>query len=160
MNRIIISNEQEKLNVKPEYEKIIAEAVNTSVSGLNIEGRFEVSVLIVDNAKIRELNREYRDIDKETDVLSFPMMDFSSDDAHLEKVWEYELLGDIVISLEKAAEQAGMYGHTIEREIGFLTVHSMLHLFGYDHESEDERQIMRRLEEGILEKMRLTRDGV
>ena len=109
------------------------------------EKKKAVSVLVCDNAAIRELNRQWRGIDKETDVLSFPMED------------EERMLGDIVLSLEKAYAQAEEYGHSPAREIGFLTVHSMLHLYGYDHIEEEDRVKMRAQEEKILSQLGLLR---
>lgn len=119
----------------------------------------EVSVSFVSNSEIRQLNKAYRNKDAETDVLSFPL---TSEDGTEEKNNETGavLLGDVVISLETAVKQAAMYGHSLEREVGFLTVHSMLHLLGYDHETSplDER-IMREKEEGVLEKLGISRDA-
>ena len=116
----------------------------------------EISVTVVDNETIKELNSQTRGIDRETDVLSFPLGENG----------EYEvnyatgalLLGDIVISLPKAFEQAQEYGHSSEREIAFLTVHSMLHLLSYDHIEENDRVIMREREEEILNYMGITRE--
>ena len=99
----------------------------------NFEGSAEVSVRFVDNEEIRRLNAEYRNIDRETDVLSFPLGENGVYDVNLDT--GAKLLGDIVISMEKAMEQAELYNHPLQREIGFLTVHSMLHLLGYDHEN-------------------------
>ena len=103
----------------------------------------EVSVSIVDNTEIRHLNRKYRGIDAPTDVLSFPMDGY--------------VLGDIVISLEKAVEQAEEFGHSIERELGFLAAHGMLHLLGYDHKDEDSESEMFTAQEEILEAVGLGR---
>ncbi len=105
---------------------------------------FEVSVSIVSNEEIKKLNKQYRGIDKVTDVLSFPLESGNC-------------LGDIVISLQRAIEQAEEYGHSIEREIGFLTAHSMLHLLGYDHLTEEDEKIMFNLQEKTLEKLELHR---
>ena len=101
--------------------------------------------------EIQELNAEYRNIDKETDVLSFPMLEFPED----EDMLTYEtgipvMLGDIVISTTRAAEQAEAYGHSLEREICYLSVHSVLHLLGYDHMEEDEKRVMRAREKAIM----------
>ncbi len=117
----------------------------------------EVSVTFVDNQEIRRLNRDYRGKDIETDVLSFPL----SDKDHLEINAEngYVILGDIVLSMEMAFKQAEMYGHLLEREVAFLTVHSMLHLLGYDHETSPlEQRKMREKEESVLEKLGFARD--
>lgn len=101
----------------------------------------EVSVLVTESNRVHELNRDYRNVDRTTDVLSFPLFD----DENTPKQ-----LGDIVLNVDKIYEQAKEYGHSREREMAFLTVHSMLHLFGYDHETEDERTVMRQHEEMIL----------
>ena len=111
----------------------------------------EISFSLVIPEEIQELNAEYRNIDKETDVLSFPMLEFPED----EDMLTYEtgipvMLGDIVISTKRAAEQAEEYGHSLEREICYLSVHSVLHLLGYDHMEEDEKRVMRAREKAIM----------
>ncbi|MDR0405472.1 MAG: rRNA maturation RNase YbeY, partial [Clostridiales bacterium] len=111
--------------------------------------QIDVSVLITDDAAIHALNLRYRSKDAPTDVLSFPLYD---DDGNLDG----EALGDIVISLERAQEQARLYGHTLERETAFLTAHAMLHLMGYDHE-EDETEMFAKQEE-ILRGLHLPRE--
>ena len=139
-----ITNEQDKIEYTPEFDELIKVAVEGTLEYEGVENNCEISVTFTDNENIRELNREYRDIDRETDVLSFPMEDEGDD----------VVLGDVVISLEKAKEQAEEYGHSLEREISFLCVHSCLHLLGYDHETgeEDEKEMFRRQEE-ILNKI-------
>lgn len=115
----------------------------------------ELSVTFTDNEGIRALNRDYRGIDRETDVLSFPLTDFDGGEEPPTDEPD-AALGDIVISLERARAQAEEYGHSFEREVAFLTVHSMLHLMGYDHvNSEEEEAEMRRRQSEILEKMGL-----
>lgn len=118
----------------------------------------EVSVSFVDNNEIRSLNRLYRNKDASTDVLSFPLTD-ADGKQEINAETGCVMLGDIVISIETAYKQANIYGHSLEREIGFLTVHSMLHLLGYDHETSplDER-IMREKEEAVLEKLGISRE--
>lgn len=107
----------------------------------------DVSVTIVNNEQIHELNKEYRQVDRPTDVLSFPLWEPDEDWVVVEEE-ETVPLGDIVISLAKAREQAGEYGHSVERELGFLAVHGFLHLLGYDHETpEQEREMFGRQEE-------------
>ncbi len=135
-----IENEQERIEVLPEYEELVKKAVEGTLKYEGFDNDCEISVTFTDNEIIRELNKEYRDIDRETDVLSFPMD-------------EDDMLGDIVISLEKAKEQAEEYGHSIEREISFLCVHSCLHLLGYDHETseEDEKTMFAKQEEVLKE---------
>ena len=128
------------------------------ISSLEYEGfcnDAEVSVTFTDNEGIKRLNGEFRGIDKETDVLSFPLTDF--DGGEEPPVDEPTVgLGDIVISLERARTQAEEFGHSFEREVAFLTVHSMLHLLGYDHvNSEEEDMEMRRRQREILENMGL-----
>lgn len=112
--------------------------------------KFEVNLTVCDNEYIREINREYREIDRETDVLSFPMMDFDTPDTTV-------MLGDIIISYEKAVSQAEEYGHSLKRELCFLCCHSALHLLGYDHETEDERTEMEAKQKEILERLNLKR---
>ncbi len=134
-----ISNEQDKLPFHEEYETLVKNAVEATLGFEGFENDCEVSITFTDNESIRELNKEYRDIDRETDVLSFPMEDEG----------DIVVLGDIVISLEKAKEQSVEYGHSLEREISFLCVHSTLHLLGYDHETsiEDEKEMFGKQEE-------------
>ncbi|MBQ7036084.1 MAG: rRNA maturation RNase YbeY [Clostridia bacterium] len=144
MIKIRIRNEQSAFPFTLSVRYTIRKCIRGAVREMGGE-KCEVSVMIVDNAAIKELNAQWRNIDRATDVLSFPMGDDSP------------LLGDIVLSLEKAYEQANEYGHSPAREIGFLTVHSMLHLYGYDHMEEDERVEMRRMEEKILKKLGLVR---
>ena len=113
---------------------------------------FEVSLTVCDNEYIKELNRDYRGKDAPTDVLSFPMLDFDSPETET-------LLGDIVISLERAEEQAKEYGHSLLRELCFLSVHSALHLMGYDHVDDEEgRLYMEAKQEEILNRLGITRE--
>ncbi|WP_408605683.1 rRNA maturation RNase YbeY [Anaerocellum danielii] len=138
---------------------MIEESVVNTIKVFLEEENFEISVLIVDNNFIKELNRNYRNVNKETDVLSFPIFEFKNGKL-LEDIviMEDEIpLGDIVISIEKAAQQAKEFGHSLEREVAYLTVHSVLHLLGFDHIEEDDRKVMREYEEQILQSMGLTR---
>lgn len=116
----------------------------------------EVAITIVDNQRIQELNREYRGKDQPTDVLSFPLWE-PDEEWILEEGEEYVALGDLIISIEKAKEQAEEYGHSLEREIGFLAVHGFLHLLGYDHETKEQEEEMFGRQEEILQKLGLTR---
>ena len=152
-NTIYISNEQDKLPVTPALRALLRKAVNRTLKYEGAGRACEVSITLVDNEKIRELNREHRGIDRVTDVLSFPIFDDDFDDEEL------CVLGDIVISLEQAKLQAAEYGHSEERETAFLCVHSMLHLLGYDHEEGKaaESEMFAKQEE-ILKEMGLTRD--
>ena len=126
-----------------------------------------VNLLLTDNAGIREYNRQYREIDRETDVLSFPNLDFDKP-GDFSRVEEKEadyfdpdsgelILGDIIISVDKVIEQAENYGHAKKREFAFLVAHSMLHLCGYDHMEDDERIVMEEKQEKILQELGITR---
>jgi len=148
---VYFDNRQDKIIVTKEIESMIIEVIKQSIKEENIVDNCEVSVSFVDNIEIRNLNKEYRGIDKETDVLSFPLIE----DISLQT--GYILLGDIVVSLEKAKEQAMEYGHSFEREVAFLVSHSMFHLFGYDHIDEENTKLMREKEETVLEKLGILR---
>ncbi len=146
------------------FDGVIESAVQAALDSEKIEQACDVCVMVTDNASIKKLNSEYRDIDRETDVLSFPMLELCPGEELKVSPLEIDattgavMLGDIVISKEKAEAQAGEYGHSIEREMAFLTVHGMLHLLGYDHErsDEDEKLHFSRQEE-ILESMGIRR---
>ena len=122
----------------------------------HFEGPAEISVTFVDNAKIAELNNQYRNKPMPTDVLSFPLGQDGVYD--IDQDTGAKMLGDIVISMEKAMEQAELYGHPLQREVAFLTVHSMLHLLGYDHENGGLEAVrMREKEEAVLIQLGLPR---
>ena len=120
---------------------LIREAVETTLDFEDFQNHCEVSVTFTDNEGIHALNKKFREVDKPTDVLSFPLFDFEgeTDEPPVDEIMSN--LGDIVISLERAKEQADEYGHSFEREVAFLCVHSMLHLLGYDHEISEEDDI-------------------
>ena len=150
---------EEKLHIP--YRKIITKAVEACIEAEKCPYEAEVSVTIVDGPAIRVLNRDYRGIDKETDVLSFPMLEFPApddfdaactDDSFNPETGEL-VLGDIVLNAARVRSQAEEYGHTRTRELAFLTVHSMLHLFGYDHMEDEEREVMEARQRIILEGM-------
>ncbi len=150
---LIIDDRQEKLDVS---EELIEKINDIIVECLDYEGyddEYEVSLSFVDNKEIHELNKQFRGIDRPTDVLSFPML---SDEFDIEL--EEESLGDIVISLERAFEQSVEYNHSFEREVCFLVCHSTFHLLGYDHDTEENTKIMRQKEEYILNKLNITRE--
>ena len=122
----------------------------------HFDGPAEISVTFVDNSRIHELNREYRGKDSATDVLSFPLGENGEYD--IDEDNGCKLLGDIVISMERAMEQAELYGHSLQREVAYLTVHSMLHLLGYDHEAGGLEAVrMREKEEAVLIQLGLPR---
>ena len=129
------------------YEKV-EEYILITLQQENVLVPCEISFSLVIPEEIQELNAEYRNIDKETDVLSFPMLEFPEDEDMLTGI--PVMLGDIVISTKRAAEQAEEYGHSLEREICYLSVHSVLHLLGYDHMEEDEKRVMRAREKAIM----------
>ncbi len=149
---IFIKNEQDIIEVTPDLKKLMVTAVAESLKYEDFPDKCEVSITLVDNEEIHALNREYRGVDRPTDVLSFPI--FDEDD-----MGGKTILGDIVLSLERAREQAEEFGHSFEREAAFLTVHSMLHLLGYDHEEgkAQESEMFSR-QEAILCKMGLARN--
>jgi probable rRNA maturation factor len=122
-----------------------------------IEDESEVSVTFVNNERIWEINREYRDKDAPTDVISFAMEELGDGEIEMIGADMPRVLGDIIISIEKASEQAKEYGHSFLRELGFLTVHGFLHLLGYDHMTEDEEKEMFTLQKEILDEYGLTR---
>lgn len=154
---VIINNLQEKIDVTQKLEELINKAVNTTLSIENVSGNLEVSIALVDDEYIQKLNRQYRSLDAPTDVLSFAMRETVFEEDSSFEFQEEELLGDVVISLERAKEQAIEYGHSFEREVGFLVVHGILHLLGYNHEVDEERSVMRQREEKILKAIDLTR---
>ena len=118
---------------------------------------FEFTITITDNERIHQLNREYRGVDSATDVLSFPLWN-REEDPFINPENNCIMLGDIIISLERAAEQANEYGHSLKRECAYLCVHAVMHLLGYDHIEEDDKKVMRAREEEILTKLKLTRE--
>lgn len=150
-NKIYITDQCQPSVLTKKEEKLIKKAINTVLIEEKFGRAAEVSVSVVTDESINELNREARGVDRPTDVLSFPVFD---EDFGVGRA----VLGDIVISYETALRQAEEYGHSIEREIAFLTVHSMLHLLGYDHETsdEDEKEMFARQEE-ILTLIGITR---
>ncbi len=153
--KIYFENHQEKETISYRLKRLIRRGVEATLAYEEVDDHCEVSVTFVDNEEIREINRQFRNIDRATDVLSFPLFDEDGMDAHVEEL--DCMLGDIVLSLERAREQAIEFGHSFEREVAFLTVHSMLHLLGYDHELSDEDDAdMRRRQTEIVEKMGLS----
>lgn len=152
-----ITNRQKDVKIPSGIRLLIRRCCNAVLRMEDFKGSVEVSVSFLSNAQIRELNRDHRGKDIPTDVLSFPMGENGVYDINMET--GASILGDIVISVEKAVEQAELYGHTLQREIGFLTVHSMLHLLGYDHEAGGlAAALMREKEEEVLGELGLTRD--
>ena len=154
---LIAENEQDKIEITDKMLALMKSCAESVLITEGLEGSFEISLTITDNESIRQINNAFRGIDKETDVLSFPLSDDKSFPVNMDS-GDY-LLGDIVISAEKAAEQAEEYCHSREREFGFLTVHSVLHLLGYDHVNDEaEGKIMQAREKEALERIGLTRE--
>ncbi|MBQ7596028.1 MAG: rRNA maturation RNase YbeY [Clostridia bacterium] len=156
--KVIISDDQKAVKVPTGIRLLIRRCCNAVLVNEKFEGSVEVSVRFVDDEEIHRLNLEYRNMDKSTDVLSFPLGENGEYDVNYDT--GAKMLGDIVISVEHAVEQAKTYGHSLQREIGFLTVHSMLHLLGYDHEQGGLEQVrMREKEKEILRQLGLRRNG-
>jgi probable rRNA maturation factor len=154
--RIYFENDQEKYKVSYNLKMLLREAIETTLDFEDFNAVCEVSVTFTDNEGIRELNKKFREMDKPTDVLSFPLLDFEGDCEEPPIDELISNLGDIVISLERAKEQAEEFGHSFAREVAFLTVHSMLHLLGYDHEKgEEEDKEMRARQSEIMKIMGL-----
>lgn len=143
-----------------EYEKIIKKVIEKcfEVEGL-LKSKLYVSITLTNGEHIKEFNAKYRNIDKETDVLSFPMFEKEEIDSKIENndFQNYDVLGDMIISIPKVEEQSKEYGHSFERELAYMVVHSFYHLMGYDHIEEEDKQIMRPKEEFILEKLDIKR---
>lgn len=156
--KVIITSNQKSVRVPTGVRMLIRRCCNAVLIGEDFKGSAEIGVTIVDNEEIHALNLKHRNIDRPTDVLSFPLgvdgvYDINNDTGA-------QMLGDIVISIEKAMEQAELYGHSLDREIAFLTVHSMLHLLGYDHEAGGLELVrMREREEAVLTQLGLVRSG-
>ena len=150
-----------------DYEALAKRVIEFALEHEEFPYECEVNLTLTDNEGIREINRTYREIDKPTDVLSFPLINYekAGDFSALEENYDDNfnpdtgeiMLGDIIISIEKVKEQADSYGHSIEREFAFLNLHSMLHLFGYDHMTEEEAAIMEEKQKIILDKMKIFR---
>lgn len=155
--KVYIKNQQNNVKIPVGIKMLIRRCCQAVLTTEHFEHNTEVSVSFVNNVEIQKLNKLYRGKDTPTDVLSFPLSEDGNYDINEET--GFVILGDVVISLEMAVKQAEMFGHSLEREVGFLTVHSMLHLLGYDHETSslDER-IMREKEEEVLDKLGISRD--
>lgn len=153
--KVKIYNKQKKTEITPQTRKLIRSACNTALKEENFGSDAEIDVSIVDDEQIRVINNQCRNIDASTDVLSFPLGENGEYDVNPES--GACMLGDVVLSAERAVAQAELYGHGTQREIAYLTVHSVLHLLGYDHvNSEAERQVMRQKEETIMSVLGLT----
>lgn len=151
-----------------DYENLAKEVVDFAISYEDFPYEAEVNLTLTDNDGIQEINRMYREIDAPTDVLSFPMLSYEEAGNFSDLEDDYEdnfnpdtgeiMLGDIIISIDRVKEQAAAYGHSERREFAFLILHSMLHLFGYDHMTPEEAAEMEGKQHHILEEMNITRD--
>ena len=151
--RVIITNSQKKVQIPTRLRMLVRRCCNAVLKMENFEGAAEISVTFVDNEQIKELNTQYRDKPIETDVLSFPM---GSDGKYdIDPNTGAQILGDVVISMEKALEQSELFGHSFQREVGYLTAHSVLHLLGYDHMEPLEKVHMREKEEHVMDMLGL-----
>lgn len=146
--KLMVTN---KVKFNPDIRKLIKKCCQSVLIEENFVENVEISVILTNDDEIRALNKQYRNKDAVTDVLSFPMNDENLDTGEI-------VLGDIVINIQRAAEQAEQYSHSIEREIAFLTIHSMLHLLGYDHENDSgSEEIMREKQTRLLSGLGLAR---
>ena len=162
-------NFEAEVNVPFDFdvEALAGEVINFTLKHEDFPYEPEVNLTLVDNEGIHAINKEFREIDRPTDVLSFPMLSYENagDFSKLEDDYDDNfnpdtgeiMLGDIVISVDKVLEQAESYGHTTKREYAFLIVHSMLHLFGYDHMTPEEAAVMEAKQKQILDEMNITR---
>lgn len=169
MKELDIALYDETERVEKQHLKLMEKLIISAAKKLELGDNFEVSITVVDNAKIHEINREYRSIDRPTDVISFAIEDNDdedfdvffeqhfSDESDLGEFAIPRLLGDIFISIDKVEEQAKEFGHSFEREMGFLVVHGFLHLNGYDHQTPEEEKEMFDLQEVILKENELER---
>ena len=156
LTRVYIDDRQNKIKVPSGTRLLVRRACKATLKFEDFPHPAEISVIFVDDEEIHRINKEYRDVDKSTDVLSFPM--FNKGEYEVSPETGCVALGDIVFSIEHAQAQADEFGHSFEREMAYLTVHSMLHLLGYDHEAGGIEQVrMREREEGVLKQLGLPR---
>ena len=145
---------------KKEYEEIIKKVVKECFeTGKITDSKMYINIILTTSKNIREYNKKYRNIDKETDVLSFPMFEKEELDKKTKNkdFKNLDILGDMIISIPKVEEQAKEYGHSFERELAYMVVHSFYHLMGYDHMIEEDKSVMRAKEENVLNKLKIKR---
>ncbi len=155
---INFENDQEKIALSDYMEKRLHDGLNAVAHLHGLDDMTEVDITIVDDEEIHTLNREYRNVDRPTDVLSFALDEGEEDEPELVDGPEEHLLGDIIISAETAQRQGEEFGHGLEREIVYLAVHGLLHLLGYDHMTDEDKKIMRAKEEEALREIRLSEE--
>lgn len=165
---IFIDNRQSEIQVTQELETTIKDVIEYTLKEEKLFVENEVSVIFIDNKEIKEINLEQRRINEVTDVLSFPMLHYPDNKVFKEVYLNYEfdqsdlfegrlIIGDVALSLERAKEQSEEFGHSFIRECAYLTVHSILHLLGYDHMEKDQKEVMRKREEEILNTFKISR---
>lgn len=153
-----VDMQDETKTLKEDQEQWVIRLIDHAADVLELDGKFDCSVTFVDNARIQEINREYRGIDRPTDVISFALEEMAEGEVPIiPEEGEPRVLGDIIVSLDKTAEQAEAYGHSFDRELGFLVVHGLLHLLGYDHATQAQEKEMFGLQEKILSSYGLSR---
>lgn len=166
---LYIDNRQDKIEIDGKLNKAIEEIIEFALKKESVRFETEISLIYVDNSLIKEINGDTRNINKVTDVLSFPLLDFPDGKVYKEVYNNNSfspedfsegrlVLGDIVLSLEKAIEQSEEYQHSFSREVCYLCIHSLLHLLGYDHIKNEEKVIMRKREEEILREFNIVRN--
>ena len=153
---LLIDNRTD-FEITEEFEKLFNDVVKESLRYEEFDPECEVSLSIVSNDEIQEINKQFREIDAPTDVLSFPLLTFEEGEQADVNENNEIMLGDIIISIDKAKAQAEEYGHGLRRELAFLTAHSMLHLMGYDHMEEEEQKEMFKKQDDILNNLGITR---
>lgn len=165
---LLVDNRQEEINVEEKLISLIEKIIDYALVQEEVKEDYEVSLLLVNNNEIKDINREQRGKDMVTDVLSFPMLDYEIGTVYKDNYKEYKfhesdlddgrlVLGDIVLNLQRAEEQRIEYQHSFNREVCYLIIHSVLHLLGYDHIDEEDKHRMREREEYILNKFNLSR---
>jgi probable rRNA maturation factor len=147
---IFINDNQDKYPLKEKYNEMIFKIIEAIMFYEEFKKDFEICITIIDNSYIKQLNKDYRGIDRETDVLSFAMLDGEEFDIEINEV-EPIILGDIFISIDKVIEQSKTYEHSFERELGFLVTHGVYHLLGYDHQDKESEKIMFDKQKKIME---------
>ncbi|MFS0668861.1 rRNA maturation RNase YbeY [Peribacillus frigoritolerans] len=145
--------------VTEEAQQLVESILQFAARKENIEKDTELSVTFVDNNRIREINKEYRHKDSATDVISFALEEMGEDEVEIVGAEMPRMLGDIIISIERTKEQAEEYGHSFDRELGFLALHGFLHLLGFDHMNEEDEKVMFTKQKEILEEYGLSREG-
>ena len=150
------------LDVNNEYEETIKKVLNQCYKEENLEdSKLVITITLTTPENIQEINKEYRNVDRATDVLSFPMFERDEPEKKIQNkdFLHEDILGDIIISIEKVKEQAKEYGHSFERELSYMVVHGFYHLMGYDHMNDIEKAEMREKEDNILNKLNITREN-